>query len=409
MNHILGKISLILFSLVLGILPSVSHANDSSACVGLGGLMFENNAHIVMMSEDLLLSPSLVRVEYSYLNESETDQDVLIAFALPNLDKMWATAYSDIAGFKRDFKTWIDGKAVNLISSQDFWNFPDNAGCFRSRQESANEYDLVLRRQIFPSKKLIKVIHQYSPALGGGIPYYSINDIENSLLDVRNQGSESEHSSWFGCTDIDDALKVVSKWIDYKKFNGKYSDEDTETFTWSDLIEYKTLGYILKTGQNWKGPIKRFRLKVTSANGPFFLDTCFKGLRRVSDNVYLFEAENYVPDQNIHLEFHWFGLMGETKWTPSDQNELLETSIALASVYNLENLEATKNLNSLKKEQLRFLRNSIYARHGYKFSSADLTKFFAQFPWYSPKTKNVNLSEVEQQNIQWIQYLEKLK
>ena len=70
MNHILGKISLILFSLVLGILPSVSHANDSSACVGLGGLMFENNAHIVMMSEDLLLSPSLVRVEYSYLNES---------------------------------------------------------------------------------------------------------------------------------------------------------------------------------------------------------------------------------------------------------------------------------------------------------------------------------------------------
>jgi hypothetical protein len=391
-----------LVTLTFATFPSISFSNDSSTCIGLGGLMLQKNDHIVMMSEDLLLSPSLVRVEYTYLNDSETDQELIVAFALPNIGKMWKTSDS-LTNYKEDFKTWVDGKEVKLFDSRDFWNFPNNAGCHKSPEASANEYNLVVRNQIFPSKKLVKVVHQYSPALGSGIPYYGQWSLKDALLEIqRNEDVSSDHLNWFGCTDVKDALTAITKWKKFTKVHAK--NLDTEENAWKNLVFYSKLGYILETGQNWKGPIKNFRLKV-AAEQPFFLDTCFKGLKRISETAYLFEAEDYVPSENINLTFHFSG-MNEINWAPSNQKELLETSIALASVYKLQDLEAVKKLNSLSEEQLRLLRNSVYARHGYKFNSSDLTKYFSQFSWYSPKTKDVKLSFVEQQNIQWIKSLE---
>lgn len=53
---------------------------------------------------------------------------------------------------------------------------------------------------------------------------------------------------------------------------------------------------------------------------------------------------------------------------------------------------------------LRILRNSIYARHGYKFKSADLHKYFSQFSWYHPRYSDVEskLSTIEKANIKEI-------
>lgn len=37
------------------------------------------------------------------------------------------------------------------------------------------------------------------------------------------------------------------------------------------------------------------------------------------------------------------------------------------------------------KEDLRILRNTIYAKYGYEFKSADLNEIFSKCDWYSPK------------------------
>lgn len=44
-----------------------------------------------------------------------------------------------------------------------------------------------------------------------------------------------------------------------------------------------------------------------------------------------------------------------------------------------------EDLIELSSEELRQLRNEIYARHGYVFKSADLAEHFRQQPWYKPK------------------------
>ena len=60
------------------------------------------------------------------------------------------------------------------------------------------------------------------------------------------------------------------------------------------------------------------------------------------------------------------------------------------------------------KSMLRLMRNEIYARHGYKFVSADLTAYFSKTSWYHPGTDNskIKLSPLEQLNVNIIKNIE---
>lgn len=67
------------------------------------------------------------------------------------------------------------------------------------------------------------------------------------------------------------------------------------------------------------------------------------------------------------------------------------------------------DLIGLSKPQLRILRNTIYARHGRKFKSPDLQRYFSQFSWYYPTVNEVyehQLSSTEKHNIRLIQAYE---
>lgn len=63
----------------------------------------------------------------------------------------------------------------------------------------------------------------------------------------------------------------------------------------------------------------------------------------------------------------------------------------------------------LSKNELRIMRNWIYARHGYSFRSQDLHIYFSKFEWYHPQYTEVPynlLSEIEQRNIELIKRYE---
>lgn len=72
--------------------------------------------------------------------------------------------------------------------------------------------------------------------------------------------------------------------------------------------------------------------------------------------------------------------------------------------YTSMKLVLPASLEYFSKAQLRVMRNEIYARHGYVFSSADLKAHFAQMSWYKPLNDNskVQLSELEQLNVDLI-------
>lgn len=61
-------------------------------------------------------------------------------------------------------------------------------------------------------------------------------------------------------------------------------------------------------------------------------------------------------------------------------------------------------IEGLSKEELRVLRNEIYARHGHIFKSQDLREYFNRFNWYSPEVENATnrLTEIEKKNVEFL-------
>ncbi|WKN40910.1 YARHG domain-containing protein [Tunicatimonas pelagia] len=66
------------------------------------------------------------------------------------------------------------------------------------------------------------------------------------------------------------------------------------------------------------------------------------------------------------------------------------------------------DLKSKSLDELKILRNEIFAKHGYVFKSEDLAEYFSKYDWYKPKYQNVDslLTAVEQKNIKLIVDLE---
>ena len=61
-------------------------------------------------------------------------------------------------------------------------------------------------------------------------------------------------------------------------------------------------------------------------------------------------------------------------------------------------------LSGITKADLRLLKNEIFARRGYTFSSKDLKEYFAAFAWYNPLNNNssIKFTQTEQKNIDLI-------
>jgi hypothetical protein len=74
-----------------------------------------------------------------------------------------------------------------------------------------------------------------------------------------------------------------------------------------------------------------------------------------------------------------------------------------------DNVIEADELVNFSLDELRLLRNMIYAKYGYFFQSKDLRDFFSQFPWYNDIKNDVSndLTTIDYRNINMIKNLEK--
>jgi YARHG domain len=72
-------------------------------------------------------------------------------------------------------------------------------------------------------------------------------------------------------------------------------------------------------------------------------------------------------------------------------------------------LLSSDDVNNLYKDELRLMRNEIYARHGYSFKLKDVREMFDDKDWYMPISTDVRkkLSPIEIKNEQLIKHFEK--
>lgn len=137
--------------------------------------------------------------------------------------------------------------------------------------------------------------------------------------------------------------------------------------------------YILQTGGLWVGPIRR--LDVTLAVWDRFED-----VRVVGEGT---------PKPAASEEDGWT----LRKWHHEDVEPTWDLEVHFSHPVGLERSEAISaacaldaaDLAKIGREELRVLRNVVYAAYGYAFSKADLREHFAKQPWYRPHPDYTNL------------------
>jgi hypothetical protein len=309
------------------------HANDSSAELSTGGLIFVHNPDVEMRSEDLFISAREVHVRYRFFNSSPRDVTVLVAFPTPEIhvdgpDEIVSVPTEDPENFLA-FTTTVNGKPVATKIEQrvtavgvDRTQLLRSLGIplaphLRSTNEAldrlpADEWQDLLRlgiaeieeydtgrgmqkhlaarwglqttyywEQTFPALAETLVEHRYKPSVGASV---------QTALGTPNESKEPWYEEYKEkyCFDyeflaaVERARRAVNS-----RTGAPYSEQ--------------RIDYILKTGANWSGPIKDFRLVVDKGDPGSLVSFCGQEVKKISDTQFELRRVDYTPDGNLSV------------------------------------------------------------------------------------------------------------
>jgi hypothetical protein len=316
--------ALALAAAALAAMPAM--ADDSSAALGAGGLVFVKQADIRMAAEDLRISPKEVKVRYEFVNDGKSDVATVVAFPMPDIDvrEFWyeplGTTLDHTANFM-GFALTVDGKAVTptlderaVLDGRDVTALVKAAGLPINIAGS----DLVARidklapaqkktlaaeglvevdgndthphwvaktsywwHQSFAAGKTVVIEHRYQPVTG------------QSFFGELSLATKEQFDDYNRNFCIDDATKAAIRAriarLDKNGPNGSY------------LQSYRT-EFVLKTAANWKGPIGRFHLTVDKLAPANVLSMCWgDDLKKTGPTTFESTRENFAPARDVKV------------------------------------------------------------------------------------------------------------
>jgi hypothetical protein len=316
--------------LALAAVPA-AQANDSAAELSVGGLTFTKSNDVSMESEELTITPDLVTVRYTFRNNAPTPVSLTVAFPLPDLDLAEAGNYAiptnDPLNFV-GFQTKVDGKPVKLnIVQRAVLGTKDIGPTLRalglpllpvgaqqskltelpqaSRDKLLDEglltqagtddkgrplYEATwtvktsaVRQQTFEPNRLVTVEHRYRPSVG-----ISQDTVLRKGL-RQNKGMEREVERYRNEYCIQPAfLNGVDKLSGGAEAN-------------TGKLQERRIAYRLKTGANWAGPIKDFRLVVDRQKAERLISFCAPNMKPISPTAIEASAKDFTPDKDLKI------------------------------------------------------------------------------------------------------------
>ena len=227
---------------------------------------------------------------------------------------------------------------------------------------------------------------------GDGLDVLCLYNSKNQLTDVISKETE-----W----DSNEMNK--NRWLG--QLYGEYATEEEDEFE-------KTLNWT-KESLSFGGIVIPYQ--VLTFNG-LIIDTGIITIEEVQGSTNELKGTwKVVPTL---LGFDLISLNTESddlpwEWKPNGvKYEFRKTNLSSGRFdYTSHILLNDKRFEKMDKNTLRIMRNEIMARHGYRFQSDDLKKYFGEQGWYHPATDNskVKLSFVEQLNVDLIKCVEDSK
>ena len=312
----------VIIALMLAVLACApARANDTSAALATGGLVFVHNPDVEMRAEDLFISAAEIRVRYRFFNNAPRDVTTLVAFPMPeividNSDANLSIPTDDPENIL-GFSTLADGRSVaTRVEQRALGSGIDRTELLRGlgiplaphlrtttealdrlperdRQQllqlglvEIEEYDggdgtkkhLEPRwalqtthywEQTFPARRELVIEHRYKPSVG-------ISPWAEEREDIRRYCIERN------------LLRAVDR-------ARRAAPRDSLLF-WAQRIEY-----MLKTGANWSGPIGDFRLVVEKGDPKNFVSFCGDGVRKIGPTQFEMRKSDFTPDRNLYV------------------------------------------------------------------------------------------------------------
>lgn len=315
-------------------LSGTARANDTTAALEAGGLIFVPNEDVEMRSEDLFISEKEVRVAYIFHSNAEKDTTVLVAFPMPDvryLEQDVAVPNPGSPNFL-DFATVVDGKPVETKVELRVTAFgldrtslltdlkvplnplaPETLKALdalpEDKQQTLLELGLVRRddydvgkgmerhfaplwtlrttfywMQTFPAKKDLKVEHRYKPSVGTSV---------GTIL-----GSELK-----GEPDFVNLIKAQRDKYCVEPALMASLQKATREAQKQDRMAYSEafIGYVLKTGANWQGPIRDFTLTIDKGAPDYLVSFCGTGVKKIGPTTFQMKAQDFWPQKDLEI------------------------------------------------------------------------------------------------------------
>jgi hypothetical protein len=353
-------------SLALSLIPIAVHANDTVATVASSEIIYEKSKDIIMEKEVLKISKDQVDVAYEFRNPTEKDITVDVAFPLPpfeNPNPTWDQDYiartfleenpagrkdgvhssQSLYNFVNDtpflnFKRYSDGSlygyntriTATMPDGKDITEFlrkndiPLSTLLIMGNMESGWIHDkpefakklkklklldkegkplwttqtVFYWQDTFPASKVHKVQHTYKPATG-------LNWIEADTtvgVDSFDQLKLNNKNRKWSDYCLDDSMKSEVLGLFKAMSKNKVA-----------VLRLYEIAYVLKTGANWNGPIRDFRLEITPPDNTLVSFCPVGDVKPVKtpDGKYVVEIKNFTPKEDLRVLFVEKSMLGQ--------------------------------------------------------------------------------------------------
>lgn len=318
---------------LLGATGWPARANDSAAELSIGGLQFVRTNDVAMESESLRIALDRVSVRYQFANVTAKPVTLTVAFPLPDIDlseaENIALPSSDPINFV-DFETKVDGSPAPLtVDQRAMVGNKDVSALLRELQlpllpigsreirvtdlPEATRARLVddgllipagmsdngrqqyapgwvvktsaVRQQVFPPTRTVLVEHQYRPSVGS-----SPDTILRSSL--RRSGALAQ-----------EVARYRKEYCVQDTFLAELDKRAGANQTNSAKLQERRISYVLKTGANWAGPIRSFKLTIDPGGGDRLVSFCPGRLKAspAAGNMFEYTASDFKPDANLKI------------------------------------------------------------------------------------------------------------
>ncbi len=308
-------------------------ANDTSAVLTTGGLEFITNETIVMESEELFISAEQIKVVYQFRNTGEVDQNILVAFPMPDIvPNFWSPVAFPMGPDDNlfEFETTLNGKPVEATLHEYAYAFGvDRTKLLKqlglpivpistAASEATDGLDDETTAELlhmglvtpdefdagegwekhywpawtykatytwegeFPAGEVVEVVHTYKPSVGGTVAVSFLSE------PYEDYDPATEYRTKY-CTDDSFRAAVAAT---------QTSPEDTYSAPFTE----QWISYILTTGGNWGGgAIKNFRLVVDKGSADNFVSFCGEDVKKIGPTTFEMVKTDFWPDRELDI------------------------------------------------------------------------------------------------------------